>query len=212
MRKPIAVSLAAALLLPSSVALAQEADVTVVPNDQFCNLVADDLEACEQALTTLASAGMLPEAFSGLVSQAGAQAPEGVTEESEMPADGEFGVGDTQTTDDAAITLVEVEWGVDGGLLDPDPGMQFVSILVSYEALANGAAYNAFFWGATDADGFSYDQSFFGGNEPSLDSGELREGRKAQGWLTFSVPEAVDWLEFSESKPFGDELYWVVQR
>ncbi|MFO7533104.1 MAG: hypothetical protein R6W93_11635 [Candidatus Limnocylindrales bacterium] len=37
--------------------------VTVVPNDQFCNLVADDLEACEQALTTLASAGLLPEAF-----------------------------------------------------------------------------------------------------------------------------------------------------
>ena len=52
-------------MLTSLPALAQDENttVTVVPNDQFCNLVADDLAACEQALMTLASAWMLPEAF-----------------------------------------------------------------------------------------------------------------------------------------------------
>lgn len=74
--RSLALAVAAAMLLVLP-ALAQDEGpaVTVVPNDQFCNLVADDLAACEQALATLASAGMLPEAFAGLLTGAGEEGP-----------------------------------------------------------------------------------------------------------------------------------------
>jgi hypothetical protein len=53
---------------PAGSAQGQETPaVTVVPDVQFCSLVADDLAACEEAVATLARAGMLPESFAALM-------------------------------------------------------------------------------------------------------------------------------------------------
>jgi hypothetical protein len=99
------------------------------------------------------------------------------------------GVGYYIEWTDVRVSLVEAGVYSDyNEYFAPDAGNKFVSVLVEYEALANGVSYNPFFWTLRDSQGFSYNYYIFG-KEPALDSSnELQAGRKVKGWLTFQVP------------------------
>lgn len=217
-RIPLALTTTALLILASHPAFGQDDGPTIVPNEQFCNLVADDIAACEQALETLGSAGMLPEAFAGLVEapEPSATASDAAHGDSAVTPDGSgnAALGASLSRDDVRITVAEVDWdpSSSNSFFEPAPGNRYVSVLVRYEALEDGASYNPFYWSANDEDGFSYSYSIFSPREPNLSSGDLREGRKTQGWITFEVPQDVDWLEVQESQFFGEDLYWTVER
>ena len=89
--------------------------------------------------------------------------------------------------------------------------MENVSLLVSYEALADGASSSPLYWAVADREGIGYGYNAFG-NDPSLDSGVVREDREVQGWVTFEVPQGTSWIEVSESRLFDDPLTWVLER
>lgn len=200
MRNAFAVAATLTLLLSGSVLAQDETpSVNLVPNDDFCNLVADDPEACGRALTTLASAGMLPEAFAGLMAVP-----------TDTPATS-AGLGETQVRDDVAITLEDVAWGAES-LIEPEDGMENVSLLVSYEALADVASSSPLYWGVADREGIGYRYSAFG-KDPSLVGGAVREDRGIiEGWVTFQVPEGTSWIEVSETRTFDEPLSWVIER
>ena len=210
---PIVLLTAALLASGASTARAQDESVTIVPNAQFCNLVTDDVAACEQALDTLGSAGMLPEAFAGLIV---ATAPVGDADVVDTAPDesGNAVLGASQSRDDVKITVSKVDWKPksSNSFFEPDEGNKYVSVLVVYEALEDDASYNPFYWSASDRDGFSYDYSAFNPKEPGLTSGHLRKGKKTQGWIAFEVPKDVAWLEVQESQFFGEDLYWTVKK
>ena len=200
MNRTIAVAALLTLMLSGAATAADEPrSLDIVPDDQFCHLVADDPEACAQALATLASAGMLPQAFAVLVA---------ATEDpSAAPAE----LGGTQHRDDVAITVADVVWGPES-LIEPEDGMEHVSLLVSYEALDDVAASSPLFWGVADEEGLSYAYSAFG-QDPALVGGSVRADRGVvEGWVTFEVPSGTSWLEVSESRLFEDPLRWVVER
>lgn len=124
------------------------------------------------------------------------------------------GVGATQSHRGVDITLVEVDWDVEPGQFGgPDPGKRLVSILVLYVATEDGGNYNPFNWSAVDLDGFQWDRSFFGGREPALQSSsDLPAGRRAQGWVTFEVPEDLRALEIVETQGLSDHVRWLISR
>jgi hypothetical protein len=74
--------------------------------------------------------------------------------------------------------------------LKPEPGNQFVAVLVEIEGIdADGASYNPFYFSVKDPDGFEYNFNAFG-KEPQLQSGnQLAPGDKVTGWVTFEVPK-----------------------
>lgn len=214
MRSSVVIAALLALIIPTAV-VAQD-EVTVVPNDQFCNLVSDDLAACEDALSTLASAGMVPEAFEALLGGSVSGDSEAADEvaDSEPDTTGNAGVGDSQSRDDVRVTVVKANWKpkVTNQFLTPDKGNKVVAVLVRYEALDDDASYNPLYWSAADREGFSYSASIVPAVDPGLKSGDLRKGKKTQGWVTFEVPNNVNWLEVSESQFFEDSLYWTVPK
>ena len=192
--------------------------VTVIPNEQFCGLVSDDLTVCEQVLESMATAGLLPEAFASLV---GVETPGDVPEDvatAEPSGDvvdvADAGVGDTLSREDVEITLVDEKWKPNTSKMffKPDKGKMYVAVLVRYDAVEDGAFHNLIWWQATDEDGSSYDASVLAPVEPGLTPGQLEAGKSTQGWVTFEVPNDVQRLEIEESQPLKGALRWTIER
>lgn len=152
----------------------QEAEATLPPtiitNADFCGLVSPGSLTCEEVIAGMAAARILPEAFASLVITESATEDTPGTESS-----GAGGVGDTLARDDLEITLREADWDPDisESFYKPGKGMKYVSILVEYEALADGAEYNIIFWDATDKAGKRYEATVLSPIEPDLTVGEL---------------------------------------
>jgi hypothetical protein len=81
----------------------------------------------------------------------------------------------------------------DGQYSDDTPeikGDVFIHARVTYKSLQNGASYNSFDWSVFVDDRAVDDFTFVSyGPEPRLGSGELPEGRTAQGWVVYEVPK-----------------------
>ncbi len=105
------------------------------------------------------------------------------------------GPGVLQVGESADITLVKVDWKPTVEYGEPAPGNRFVAIDVLYKATVDGASYNPYDWSMVDFDGFNYDRTS-GARKPELaGSTTLPLGRKAQGWVTFEVPQDVHSFE-----------------
>jgi hypothetical protein len=85
-------------------------------------------------------------------------------------------------------------------------GDVFVQLFVTYTALTDGVDYNQFDW-QVFADGVAIDDFTFvtNGPEPTLASGTLPKGRKAQGWLVYEVPAKGEVLLSYQANMFSDE-------
>ena len=235
----LTVTALAAMSLP---AFAQDEEsglpVTVITNAEFCALVSQDPVACEGILTGMTTARVVPEAFAALVggelpgadaSAAPSLAPaagesaaplaEESPEATDAPAEAATtapvaGVGDTLARDDLELTLLKADWKPDisDSFYQPDKGKKYVSFLVRYEAIEDGADYNIIFWDALDASGKRYEAQVLGQIEPDLTVGDLAAGKKVQGWVTYEVPAGVNELQLIESQVLKDDLTWSVKR
>jgi hypothetical protein len=235
----LTVTALAAMSLP---AFAQDEEtagpVTVITNADFCALVSQDPVACEGILTGMTTARVVPEAFAGLVgsempgadaSPAASLAPAAgesaapLMEESPEATEGPVeeataapvaGVGDTLARDDLELTLLKADWKPDisDSFYKPGKGQKYVSFLVRYEAIEDGADYNITFWDALDASGKRYEAEVLGQIEPDLTVGDLAAGKKVQGWVTYEVPAGVNGLQLIESQVLKDDLTWSVKR
>ena len=126
----------------------------------------------------------------------------------------EAGVGDTLSRDDLELTLVKADWKPDisDSFYQPGEGQKYVSFLVRYEALEDGAEYNIIFWDAIDKSGTRYEAEVLGQIEPDLTVGQLAAGKKVQGWVTYEVPQDVNQLQVIESQVLKDDLSWTSKR
>lgn len=129
-----------------------------------------------------------------------------------------FAIGEVVTiTQDgepwADFTVLEVQVATE--YPDPDgfyndtpqnPGFVFLAAKVRYEALANGVDYNPFDF-QVFVDGQAVESYAFAinGPKPELSSGTLPQGRTAEGWLLFEVPEAGEVLLSYTGNMFLDE-------
>ena len=183
--------------------------LTIITNAEFCGLVSPGSLTCEDVITGMATARILPEAFAGLVVTEPATDDTPGTESS-----GAGGVGDTLARDDLEITLLKADWDPDisESFYKPGKGKKYVSVLVEYAALADGAEYNIIFWDATDKAGKRYDATVLGPIEPDLTVGGLKAGESVQGWVTYEVPRDVNQLTLIESQVLEDDLAWAIKR
>jgi len=217
-----------ALAAPALPALGQDdgatLPVTVITNAEFCDLLGEDPVVCEGIITGMGTAGIVPEAFANLVgAEVAVEAPSadpgadasGVpfaeasgapsAEASGAPAK-EAGVGDTLSRDDLELTLLKADWKPDisDSFYQPGEGQKYVSFLVRYEALEDGAEYNK--------SGTRYEAEVLGQIEPDLTVGQLAAGKKVQGWVTYEVPQDVNQLQVIESQVLQDDLTWTSKR
>lgn len=118
----------------------------------------------------------------------------GDASESTDDGDGELGTvspGEAVVVDDAVrITVDQVEEAAKyGDFSEPAEGNVYIQAFVTYEALEDGVSYNQFDWQVfvddTAVENFAM---VVDGPEPTLGSGNLTEGRKAEGWLIYEVP------------------------
>jgi hypothetical protein len=228
----LAISALAATALP---ALGQEEEatlpVTVITNAEFCDLLSEDPVVCESIITGMGSAGIVPEAFANLIvagvavespsAEPGADAsgapvaeptvePSAEASEASAAPATEARVGDTLSRDDLELTLLKADWKPDisDSFYQPGEGQKYVSFLVRYEALEDGAEYNIIFWDAIDKSGARYEAEVLGQIEPDLTVGQLAAGKKVQGWVTYEVPQDVNQLQVIESQVLQDDLTW----
>lgn len=193
-----------------------EPPVVIVSNEAFCSFLGQDVAGCEAALTGLAGARIVPEAYATLVrgqSSTGLPLPFPFPTPIAGPiVDGQ--VGDSLSRDDVRIKLVKVDWTPDlsASMFRPARGNKFVSALVRYAARVDGARYSVIDWDATDDSGARYAAMVPGPVAPSLLLGSLPARESVKGWVTFEVPRAVNRLRLIESQDLKPDLTWSIQR
>jgi hypothetical protein len=115
-------------------------------------------------------------------------------------------VGNAMQLTGGTVTIVSVDLNFvsTNEFAQPKAGNRFVVVEVLYEnSGSDKITYNPFDWKLSDTSGFSYDQSYVGGREPSLHSGDLQPGEKARGFITFEVPQSAGGLVLKSS--LGDD-------
>lgn len=193
-----------------------EPPVVIVSNEAFCSFLGQDVAGCEAALTGLAGARIVPEAYATLVR---GQSSTGLPFPFPFPTpiagpivDGQ--VGDSLSRDDVRIKLVKVDWAPDlaDSMLRPARGKKFVSALVRYAARVDGASYSIVNWSATDDSGARYEATALSPVTPPVLIGDLAAREWMKGWVTFEVPRAVNRLRLIESQDLKPDLTWSIQR
>lgn len=113
--------------------------------------------------------------------------------------DNVFAAGETITVTedgspilDIVVSRVQARASYKGEYYDDTPqikGNVFLEAWVSYTALADNASYGSFDWSLFANDTAIDTWAFVvNGPEPTLGSGNLPKGRKAEGWLVYEVP------------------------
>ena len=106
------------------------------------------------------------------------------------PEPPEIRLGETATRGGAALTVLTVEDPSAPGLLTSDiPGTRLVSVEVVLEnQSAAELSVNPLYGYLVDDQGYVYAAEIFG-RDGSLDTTDLAQGRKVQGWISFRIPE-----------------------
>ena len=140
-----------------------------------------------------------------VVSPAGPEPPE--------PAAG-TGVGATQETATANVTLVDVRWGHEDEYADNTGGYELLIALIEFEGTDPEAFVNPYGFTAVDPEGFAHPATYVTCPDPGcLEPVPLSEGRRAQGWIGFEVPEGVERLEIEYDNLIADvQPVWTVER
>jgi len=106
------------------------------------------------------------------------------------PASETAGVGWQFDWEDMKMTLLEAKVS-SAGLFTPDPGNQYISVLIEVEAKQDGVSYNTFYFKLANVAGFACTSGLWADEKPPLgSSNELKAGRKATGWVSFQCPTA----------------------
>jgi hypothetical protein len=82
-----------------------------------------------------------------------------------------------------------------------------IAILVTYSCTAGTCDYNELDWNLRSADGTTHNVTFGDNFGPSLNSGTLNAGSKAQGWVVFEAPPGSFTAEYT-GNPFGAPATW----
>lgn len=86
----------------------------------------------------------------------------------------------------------------------------FVGLMVRYTCLSGSCDYNPYDFTMRSDDGEEFDTAY-SSFEPNLESGELRSGAKARGYVTYELkPGAYD-LEFRTNSLSDDVAVWRIK-
>lgn len=104
-------------------------------------------------------------------------------------------VGDRVESGGIALIVNGVRRAQESGqFMKAKPGRTFIIVDVGLETTGREKApYNPFYFKVKDADGFEYDGTVFGA-ENALKSGELAQGEKVRGTVSFDVPSEAKGL------------------
>lgn len=104
-------------------------------------------------------------------------------------------IGETAQTSSYSMVVTEAKDCQITGTFAPRAGhMKFGAYVVVTATSSAKVNFNPFYAKLTDSDGISY-TSTFGGCVPELSSGSLyNPGEKAEGWITFEVPQLASKL------------------
>lgn len=89
------------------------------------------------------------------------------------------------------------------------PTGSYVGFPITYECTSGSCDYNPFDWTIRSEDGEEFDPSFVDTFDPTLDSGTLREGRKAKGYITYDLPAGEYFIEYTVSLWDDESASWV---
>ncbi len=89
------------------------------------------------------------------------------------------------------------------------PKGQYVGLLVQYRCVTGSCDYNPYDFTLRDDDGEEFDTSF-SNFEPDLNSGDLRKGSKAKGYITYELKPGKYDLEYRSNAFSGDVAVWRI--
>lgn len=107
-------------------------------------------------------------------------------------------VGDRIEGDKMHLVVEEFERGVTlGEFAEAEPGNEFASTTVALKNVSEEfvGVSNLLQTRIRDGEGYSYDQTFFGGSQPTFNDGQFAPGEVERGAINFEIPEDADGLE-----------------
>lgn len=107
-------------------------------------------------------------------------------------------IGDLIEGEQMLLVVEDVTRGVDlGEFAEPADGNEFVSVSVALKNIADEFVHvsNFVHTRIRDADGYSYSQTFFAGDEPTFNDGQFAPGEVERGAITYEIPEDAEGLE-----------------
>lgn len=127
-----------------------------------------------------------------------AEEPEGDAEEEKEEEDVEAVVGDHIAAGDMSLVVEEVRRDADlGEFAEPDAGNEFVSVIVALKNTSDDFVNvsNLLQTRIQDDEGYSYDQTFFGGDTPTFNDGQFAPGEVERGAINFEIPDDASGLK-----------------
>jgi hypothetical protein len=84
-----------------------------------------------------------------------------------------------------------------GEFIEPDSGNEFVSVSIALKNISGGFVSVSNFLQARirDNEDYSYEPTFFGGDEPTFNDGQFAPGEVERGAINFEIPEDAIGLE-----------------
>lgn len=139
--------------------------------------------------------------------------PEPVEEDDESEDDVEAVVGDLIDGGDMHLVVENFQRGVDlGDFADPDSGNEFATVLVALKNVSDDFASvsNLLQTRIRDEEDYSYEQTFFGGEQPTFNDGQIAPGEVERGAINFEIPNDASGLELAWD--FGSGLFTELNR
>ncbi len=90
------------------------------------------------------------------------------------------------------------------------PNGQFVGVLVQYRCVTGSCDYNPYDFTLRSEDGEEFDRSVLSSFKPDLDSGTLRAGAKAKGYVTYELKGGKYDLEYRTNTFSDDVAVWPI--
>ncbi|MEF8785669.1 MAG: DUF4352 domain-containing protein [Haloarculaceae archaeon] len=115
-------------------------------------------------------------------------------------------VGDLVEGDDMQLVVEDFERGISlGEFIEPDDGNEFAAVSVALKNVSDTFVNvsNILQTRIRDDEDFSYEQTFFGGDEPTFNDGQFAPGEVERGAINFEIPEDASGLKLVWDFSFG---------
>jgi hypothetical protein len=87
------------------------------------------------------------------------------------------------------------------------PKGTYVGLQVQYTCTEGSCEYGSFDFALRNSDGEEFDSTY--GFQPNLESGNLRKGRKAKGWITYDLAKGTYYLEYRAHSFDDNPANWI---